>query len=447
MSAGKVGGEISRQKFLTVSAAAAAVAGGVFGDRASGQDRNVVTFIGWGGTFQDYLREAYVKPFEKETGIRVLETTVPSLPKLKMMVEAKNVEVDVADGQGFVLTELGKRGYLEEIDYDAMGRDVVSNLSEGAAKKYGAGNYFGAECIGYRSDVFAGGTHPRTWAEFWDVTTFPGRRAMSGGERGIRPNLEFALLADGVPIDKLYPIDEERAWKSLKRIKPHVARWWTDSGLPAQLLVTKEVVLTTTYNSRLDAIKNQGHPVDVELKQAGNRMNYWVVPKGAVHRENAMRPIAFMMRPERQAHLSNAHSVGPTNRAAVNYIPSERLRDLPSSPENLMMLSLRRPASMRPRRRTAHATCRLGHADERRPAGTIRSRSMIGASTSRNEQPRTGMSRWHPDRIISPSRRARRPTPAAAASARRRGSALGAGRPGRRRGGAGAPPRTGGRPR
>ncbi|ODV43375.1 hypothetical protein AWV79_17990 [Cupriavidus sp. UYMMa02A] len=41
--------------------------------------------------------------------------------------------------------------------------------------------------------------------------------------------LEFALLADGVPKDKLYPIDVQRALKSLDRIKKNVVKWW-DTG-------------------------------------------------------------------------------------------------------------------------------------------------------------------------------------------------------------------------
>jgi putative spermidine/putrescine transport system substrate-binding protein len=326
----------SRRTFLKVlggGAAAGMVSPGL-ALRALAQNRNTVTFCGWGGSFQDYLREAYFTPFEKETGIKVMETTIPSLAKIKTMVDAKNVDIDVVDAGGFVLIVLGKQGYFEEIDYDVIGRENTSNLIGNAGQKFGVGAYTASECIAFRTDVFPNGSHPTNWEQFWDAAKFPGRRSINGGERGIRPNLEFALLADGVPKDKIYPIDQDRAWRSLSRIRPYVVKWWTDSGLSPQLLLNKEVDLATAYNGRVDSLKMQKQPVDLELNEASNRMNNWSIPKGAANRDNGMKLIGFMMRPDRQAALAGLISYGPTNRLAFKYISSERANDLPSSPEN-----------------------------------------------------------------------------------------------------------------
>ena len=53
--------------------------------------------------------------------------------------------------------------------------------------------------------------------DYWDAKKFPGPRGMYNAPTYI---LEFALIADGVPKDKLYPLDVPRAFKSLDRIKP-----------------------------------------------------------------------------------------------------------------------------------------------------------------------------------------------------------------------------------
>ena len=190
----------SRRSFLKKLGAGASVAlASPYLSVGARAQENVVTFCGWGGTFQDHLREAFLKPFEKDTGIKVLEATLPTLSKIKTMVDANNVTIDVFDTQGFVLITLGKRGYFEEIDYDMFDKANLANMIEGAQKQYGVGNYSASECMAFRTDAFPGESHPKDWAEFWDVKKFPGRRTMAGGERGIRPNLEFALLADGVP--------------------------------------------------------------------------------------------------------------------------------------------------------------------------------------------------------------------------------------------------------
>ncbi len=60
------------------------------------------------------------------------------------------------------------------------------------------------------------------------MTAFPGPRTLADQKAG-GAELEFALLADGVPKDKLYPIDVQRALKSLDRIKKNVVKWW-DTG-------------------------------------------------------------------------------------------------------------------------------------------------------------------------------------------------------------------------
>ncbi len=41
--------------------------------------------------------------------------------------------------------------------------------------------------------------------------------------------MEIALMADGVPPDKLYPIDADRAFKKLDTIKKNTIFWETNS--------------------------------------------------------------------------------------------------------------------------------------------------------------------------------------------------------------------------
>jgi hypothetical protein len=66
--------------------------------------------------------------------------------------------------------------------------------------------------------------------------------------------LEAALLADGVPRDKLYPLDVDRAFKKLEEIKPNITVWWTSGGQSAQLLHDGEVDMTMIWNGRASAV-------------------------------------------------------------------------------------------------------------------------------------------------------------------------------------------------
>ena len=69
----------------------------------------------------------------------------------------------------------------------------------------------------YRRDKFPTGG-PKSWVDFWDVKRFPGARGLCINDSP--RTLIFALLADDVPADRLYPLDVDRAFKKLDQIKP-----------------------------------------------------------------------------------------------------------------------------------------------------------------------------------------------------------------------------------
>src|SRR5437762_42994 len=147
-------------------------------------------------------------------------------------------------------------------------------------------------------------------------------------------DLEFALLADGVPKDKLYPLDIERGFKSLDRVRPAIRKFWDTGALSAQMLADKEVVLGSIWNGRLQAVADKGAPLAIEWTEASLQSQYWGVLKGAKNTENAQRFIDFACQPELQANLARLIPYGPTNRQAFKSIPADVAARLPSSPEH-----------------------------------------------------------------------------------------------------------------
>jgi len=81
-----------------------------------------VVLSSWGGSFQKALRKAYFEPFEKETGIKVVEHTygIQALAKLKAQMAAGGAEMDLLDGPPF-WTAIGRKGGLtDKIDYQGF---------------------------------------------------------------------------------------------------------------------------------------------------------------------------------------------------------------------------------------------------------------------------------------------------------------------------------------
>jgi putative spermidine/putrescine transport system substrate-binding protein len=280
-----------------------------------------------GGAYDDVLRAAVWDPFEKQTGIKIQSTSPADYGKLKAMVESGNPTWDIAEIDGEDALRAVQAGLAEPIDDKVVDR---SKFVSAARDPYVFSTTVYSTVFGYRTDTFPSGA-PTSWKDFWDVKRFPGPRAMEDGPAG---NLEFALLADGVKPDKLYPLDVDRAFKKLDEIYPSVSVWWKTGQQPIQLLVDKEVVLSTAWNTRLYNAIKKGAPLAIQWNGGLSARGSWVIPKGTKNKEYAMKLFAFMTDPKNQAQVSIGIGSSGANLDANNYIPADTLKLLPLSPEN-----------------------------------------------------------------------------------------------------------------
>jgi putative spermidine/putrescine transport system substrate-binding protein len=194
-----------------------------------------VRIAGFGGTMQEVQQKAYFEPFEKITGIKVRAFPGSDPTTIKAMVETGSVEWDMAQLSRGSIMNLQKHGdYFEKIDYSLVDDGV------GAEHRfeYGLEMLVWSQVLAYRTDVFKDAV-PSGWADFWNTRKFPGDRAMTGTGAGGWPELEFALMAAGVPADKLYPLDIDKAFASYDEIKKAVVKWWDTGAVPVQLLTDR----------------------------------------------------------------------------------------------------------------------------------------------------------------------------------------------------------------
>lgn len=245
------------------------------------------------------------------------------------MVDTGNVEWDVIHTGRTTIARLMKTGdYFETIDY--------SLIDDGVPKEhrfeYGVEMQIWAQVMAYRTAAFKGAA-PASWVDFWDTEKFPGDRAMFGiGD--VPPEMEFALIAAGVPADKIYPIDVDKALASYDKIKKNVVKWWQTGAQPTQMLSDREVTMTTVWNARMLTLQEQGVPAAICWNQGMLNADAWAILKGAKNKTNAMKFVAFATMPIPQARFALSIPYGITNVGANKYIPPQRLAVLPSAPEN-----------------------------------------------------------------------------------------------------------------
>jgi putative spermidine/putrescine transport system substrate-binding protein len=345
MIVGKLKGGASRRDMLqwlsAAGIAAAAGAAGILADAAvalaqtsaSAQaeppkpDQIVVNDSG--GSMGTAMRKAFFSTYEKKYGIRVVETSPVDFGKLRAMVESGNVEWQVTEIGGQDAIRAVKLGLVEKIDDKLVDR---LHYPEKARQPDVFASSVYTTIIGYRTDVFKNGTHPKSWAEWWDVKKFPGARSMRNHPTD---NLEFALIADGVPKDKLYPLDLDRAFRKLDQIKPHVTAWWSTGAQPAQFLLDKEVVLATGWNGRFYDLIKKGGPIEIEWNEGALKLGSFVIPKGAKHQYWAQKFLAEMAVPQQQAVYASELGYPGLNLESLKYVDAKVKEYLPTNEKYL----------------------------------------------------------------------------------------------------------------
>jgi putative spermidine/putrescine transport system substrate-binding protein len=301
---------------------------------AAAQARDL-TVVSWGGVFQDGQRDVFFTPFKDTLKIPLAEDSWDGgVGILRSKAQAADSNTwDVVEVEAEELVIGCEEGLFELLDPAKLGGS--EKYLPGMATECGVPANVFSIAVAYDGDKLKDG--PKSWADFWDVKKFPGKRAL---RMGPKMNLEFALMADGVPAGEVYKTlaTEEgvaRAFKKLDELKPHII-WWTSGNQPMQLLGSGEVAMTTSYNGRIPAA-NAADKRNFKLMWQGSMLNVdsWVIMKGSPNIDAAYQFLDFFSKPEIQAKWPAKLNYGVGVVEAQKLVPASIAANLPTAPENL----------------------------------------------------------------------------------------------------------------
>src|SRR5215470_15533174 len=302
--------------------------------KALAQAGGQLTVVSFGGSYQEAQSKALFQPAAKALGITVKEETYTGIADLRLKVKAGAVTWDVVTSGSGSAARAGAEGILEKLDYKTID---TSTFFPGMAEEYFVGGDVFSTVLAWNTKTY-GNNGPQSWADFWDVKKFSGKRSY---RKGVAGALEPALMADGVPPDKIYevlstPTGVARAIAKIKELKPHIAVWWASGAQHAQLMKDGEVDMVTGWNGRFDVAKKDGANVAYTFNQALLDYDCYAIAKGAPHKEAAMKFLAEISKPQYQAELTKYITYGPTDKRAyeVGTIDAAYAKQLPSYPEN-----------------------------------------------------------------------------------------------------------------
>ena len=314
------------------------------------QAETTLVIVSWGGAYTKSQQRAYHQPYmDANPGIIIVndDSSSEGASKLRAMAEAGNVTWDLLDAEAPNAITLCDEGLVEEIDFDTQ----LAMAPDGTKASVDFGKSVVSPCfipqiaysttLGYRSDAFE--VAPTKMSDVFDLKKFPGKRAL---EKRPDPNLEWALIADGVPVADVYKVlDTEagvkRAFAKLDTIKDQVI-WWTKGSQPMQLLADGEVAFGSSYNGRLfEAIEVDKQPIKMLWDAQAIQLDGWVVPKGGKNKKEIMKYLKWATDTQRLADQAKFISYGPLRASSAPMVGKhadlgiEMGPHMPTAPENV----------------------------------------------------------------------------------------------------------------
>jgi spermidine/putrescine transport system substrate-binding protein len=315
-------GDLERRdflKFLGVAGAAVGLAGGPFGmltRKAFAADS--IRFDGWGGSTSEAFRKYAFEPFEKATGIEVIDGEFGDMDTYLTRVKAS-----FPPGGQFNLAHLS--GVFDYARYVNLGYDVVLDESKignldlvmkAMIKPYRAvtdGKLsavpydLGQTGIAYNTKHISKEKAEKLGASLlWDKE-LDGKLGSWGDWR---TNIWYAALHTGQNPNEIK--DMKAVWNALRKQRDMVKKYWGSGAELMSLLANEEIYATVAWSGRVANLQEQGHPIGY---LAPNNCYSWqeciFVIKGT-DLSVAHKLLAFMLEPECAIAVAEAQKYPPS---------------------------------------------------------------------------------------------------------------------------------------
>lgn len=334
------GHHTARKRFFTAAALAtgltlalAACAGGDAGgnettgsgDSSGDLAGTELTYAGFGGSYEAAVKESLFDPFGEETGVEVLyDTSGSSVARLIEMSDAGAMTLDLIDAEDSTLAQFLAADVLQPLDLDVE-PDEFANPD--AITEYSVPWYIFSRNIFWNTDTVEG---LESWEDLFDLEAHPGKRGFLSLPWG---TLEGALIADGVAVDELYPLDLDRAFAKLDEIRDETIFFQSNGDLQ-NAVAQGEVDAGYINLARLKTVAESGGvPVDYTWTGAVLSTQQLVIPEGAPNEPAALAAIQYSLTDGSQQSILDTLGYTPSRTSVLDNLDGETLADLPGTNE------------------------------------------------------------------------------------------------------------------
>lgn len=308
-------------KYLSIAGASVGLVGGPFGMSALASKS--IRFDSWGGVVSEAFRDNALKPFEKVTGVDVVEGQFGDMDTYLTQIKASyppGGEFNLAHlsavfdyaryvGLGYdsvldeskipnlknVMTAMTKPlraitdGKLSAVPFDLGQTGIAYNqkyISEDQAKKLGAKLLF----------------DKNLWTE-----EYPDKL---GSWIDWRTNIWYAALHTDQNPNNVENIGV--IWEALRKQQKMIKKYWASGAEQMSLLANEEIYATTAWSGRVANLQAQGHPIGyLAPTNTYSWMEYIFVLKGT-DLDIAHKLLNYMLEPDCAIAVAKAQKYPPS---------------------------------------------------------------------------------------------------------------------------------------
>ncbi|QQF76345.1 extracellular solute-binding protein [Histophilus somni] len=276
-------------------------------------------------TWSEYVPEGLLENFTKETGIKVIASSLESNETMyaKLKTLGKNSGYDVIAPTSYFVSKMAREGMLKELDHSKL--PVIQELDPNMldrpfdkGNKYSLPQLFGATGIGYNADN-QNPEHLQSWGDLWNPE-FKGKVQLLDDAREV---FNIALLKLGQDPNTKEPAVIEKAYQELLKLRPNILVFNSDN--PANTFITGETDVGLIWNGSIRVAQNAGVPIKIVYPKEGTML--WIdnlaIPATAKNVESAYKLINYLLSADVSEKLTLEIGYPTSNLNALERLPKE----------------------------------------------------------------------------------------------------------------------------
>lgn len=290
---------------------------------ASAQEKVVI--YNW----TEYIPEGVLEEFTKETGITVDYNTYESNEVMYSKVKLQQGKgYDVVVPSTYYISKMASEGLLAKIDHSQL--DNLKHLDEALLdqdydpkNQYSIPYTWGSTGIGINVDD-VDPSNITSWADLWK----PEWKNSLLLTDDVREVFHMALKMNGHSANSTNPDEIKQAYEKLKDLMPNALVFNSDA--PREPYMAGDVSLGMIWNG--EVIMAQEEMPEIQYIYPSEGAALWVdsfaIPAGAENKENALKFINFMLRPEIAKRTVDYIGYATPNKTGISLLNEETKKNV-----------------------------------------------------------------------------------------------------------------------